>query len=301
MTLLGGRLPQRLALRTGRGPFRPLWAAMHVGLIWAVARWVTASSKSSRIYLKGGFGFGEPRYGLSDVDMIVVTEEDPCSPGVNRKRVEERWRRLRLRLPPLGELFQLWVYEQSDVNALDRDSYLTFGCGEPAGHSGAQAGFLGGRRPHDPMALLDHPGLYGPQRDWRRVGSTGRPPEPISGRLARGVYAWLETHSSGGTRSSPAPTGRASAPPTPVRSSSRILSGSGCGCGSISRPLLVRRAWHRPCNACRTSTRRCTGRSNSAKRCPADPTLRLSRCSRSLYGLPRRSQCTCSRLPPRRV
>jgi hypothetical protein len=46
-------------------------------VIWSVALWVTAGLKRSRTYLKGGFGFGEPVYGLADVDMIVVIEEDP--------------------------------------------------------------------------------------------------------------------------------------------------------------------------------------------------------------------------------
>lgn len=176
-----GRVLQRLALRTGRGPLGPLWWLAHRAVIWAVARWVTAGSNGCEVYLKGGFGFGRPVYGLSDIDAIVVTE--------SRARVEARWRRLTLRFPTLAELFQLWVYERDHVSMLDRDSYLTFGLGERGtGHPA----FFGDRRPHDPMAVLHRPGLYGPRRDWSRLGSRKRPPPPVRDRCAREIFAWLE-------------------------------------------------------------------------------------------------------------
>jgi hypothetical protein len=186
---------QRLATRTGRGPLRPLWAAAHRVVIWSVAVWVTAGLKRYRTYLKGGFGFGEPVYGLSDVDMILVVEEDPTLPAARREQVQRRWQSLLRRLPTIGELFhdgELWVYEQNDLSKLRSEAYLTFGLRAAAGGDGYAPGFLGERAPHDPMALLDHPGLYGPQRDWRRLGSSRRPPAPIADPSARAIFAWLE-------------------------------------------------------------------------------------------------------------
>jgi hypothetical protein len=166
-----------------------VWWVAHRSIIHAVARSLTTGlSRPARVYLKGGFGFGQPVYGLSDVDMIVVTEEEPARPGVNRERVGRRWQRLIRQLPTLAELYggRLWTYDRAEARALARDTYLTFGL------SDSKSAFFGRESPQDPMGLLDHPGLYGPQRDWRRLGSSEQAPEPISDESARGVFAWLE-------------------------------------------------------------------------------------------------------------
>ena len=201
-----GRALQRHAVRTGAGPLRPAWAAAHRLLTWAVARWVSADLrrsriylkrsriylKRSRIYLKGGFGFGAPVYGLSDVDMIVVVDEHPASPGANRQRVLERWGKLAIRFPTLKDLFQLWVYDEADLRRLEGATYLSFKRPSADDQNASASAFLGRRAPVDPMWLLDHPGLYGPGRDWRRLGSPRRPPAPIHDFSAQAMLAWLE-------------------------------------------------------------------------------------------------------------
>jgi hypothetical protein len=187
-----GRALQRHAIRTGSGPLRPVWAATHRCVIWAVAKWVSADLRDSRTYLKGGFGFGEPVYGLSDVDMIIVIDGDPRSPGKTRGRLLERWRRLTVRFPTLTDLFQLWVYEEADLRRLDGATYLSFERSGLDDERPSAPAFLGRRAPSDPMALLDRPGLYGPRRDWRRLGSPRRPPAPISDLSAQTMFAWLE-------------------------------------------------------------------------------------------------------------
>ena len=176
------RALQRAAVRTGRGPFRPVWAVAHRAVIWTVARWVTTGSSGARAYLKGSFGLGRPVYGLSDIDLIVVVDQDPACPGLERERVEQRWRSLVRRVAALGELFQLWVYESADLNYPETATYLTIST--PA--------FVGREAPHDPLGLLERPGAFGQRRDWRELGSRRRAPAPIGDEATRAVFAWPE-------------------------------------------------------------------------------------------------------------
>src|SRR3712207_8979095 len=68
-------------------PSTTLFRSAHRVVIRAVAGWV-ARGTGATTYLKGGFGFGSPVYGLSDVDMIVVVPADPAIPGANRRSEE---------------------------------------------------------------------------------------------------------------------------------------------------------------------------------------------------------------------
>ena len=84
----------------------------------------------------------------------------------------------------------MWIWRAADATALRHDSYLTFGL--RSGVEDEPAAFLGTAAPKDPMALLDHPGLFGPQRDWRALGARRRPPAPAGDPDERALYAWLE-------------------------------------------------------------------------------------------------------------
>ena len=100
---------QPLVVRTGTGPLRPLWALGHFVVIRAVARRLTAGVPRARVYLKGGFGFGRPFYGLSDVDMAIVFPDEDGT-GLSdasdaAARARERWTELKARYPPLARLF----------------------------------------------------------------------------------------------------------------------------------------------------------------------------------------------------
>ena len=191
---VAGRL-QSLAVRTEAGPLRPLWATGHAAVIRGVARRLTAGLPGTHVYLKGGFGFGRPVYGLSDVDMVVVTPDAASAAGSQDPAtvVRERWRALSERYPFLAELFndsEVFVYRAGDAALLRDDSYLTFGRKDGPMRDD-RAAFLGRDAPEDPMALLDHPGLFGAQRDWRAVGAPRRPPAP-AGPEQRAIDAWLE-------------------------------------------------------------------------------------------------------------
>jgi hypothetical protein len=193
MTIDGlARVLQRAAVRTGRGPLRPVWAAVHRAVIWAVAWWVTLGARGSRTYLKGSFGLGRPVFGLSDVDMIVVVDDDPGRPGIERERVERRWQALARRWEAVSDLFQLWVYEGADLPSPETATYLDFGLSRPGVENVGRPAFLGPGAPHDPLGLLERPGPFGSRGDWRRLGARRRAPLPIGDGGARAIFAWLE-------------------------------------------------------------------------------------------------------------
>ena len=185
-------LLQPLVLRTGRGRLRPIWAAAHSIAILVVHAWVGRTIAGREVYLKGGFGFGEPIYGVSDVDMIIVLAIDPAHPGANRETARRRWKRLCRLLPPLGKLFQVFFYEDAELHELEAHTYLTYGLGDARDDHNTRPAFLGTRPPQDDVRLLDRPGLYGPRRDWRSLRSARRAPKPVADTVRDTILAWLE-------------------------------------------------------------------------------------------------------------
>ena len=164
----------RLMLRTERGPLRPLWAAIHASAIRIVAAYLRRGLAAD-VYLKGGFGFAERIYGVSDVDMFVVVKGDPAHLDSLRVRLE----RLRRALPLFAKVFQVWIYTDARLEALRARSFLT-------------QSWAGDLTP-DELALAERPGLYGATRDWRRLGaSRSHRPEPVRDPAERRIYAWQE-------------------------------------------------------------------------------------------------------------
>ena len=163
----------RLLRRTGRGPLRPLWAGAHVLGIRTLA-WYLRRGLGATVYLKGGFGFGEPVYGLSDVDMFVVTAD-----AEQREALRRRFERLQRAVPPLAQVVQLWVYDREGLARVSSRSFLRQGVGRPL--------------TPDELAVAEHPGLYGPTRDWRRLGAPADEwPDALTDPDERRLSAWLE-------------------------------------------------------------------------------------------------------------
>jgi hypothetical protein len=172
-----GLLIRRALLRTDRTPLRPLWRALHELLIRAVATYVRRVVPGATVYAAGGFGPGEPVFGVSDIDLAVVVRNG------ERSRLQERWRRVSERFPRLGRLLFLAPYEEAELAAAAAGSCVT--------HAGAVV--LGKQPVFDLLELLVRPGLAGPTRTWRRVAGPERRPRP--GRWTRAderIAAWLE-------------------------------------------------------------------------------------------------------------
>lgn len=184
-------LLRRLALRTQRGPMRRVWGVLHRGVLSFVTRAIRWREPGTAVYVKGSFAFDDPVYGVSDIDMVVITPDHPVRPGENRVRVQRRWKRLGRLAPPLRQLVQhSSVYEESELREVTDATCFTYGTG-PGGKT--RASDLGARPLPDEMGLLSHPPLSSPHREWRLVaGPERRNGIPISDAQRRRIAGWLE-------------------------------------------------------------------------------------------------------------
>lgn len=163
-------------LRTGRGPLRPLWAAVHAVLLRAASLYLRARTGGAA-YVRGGFAAGEPVHGLSDIDLVVVL---PPRGGALRESVELRWERALRAFPPLGDMVSVKLYEQDELADACRATVLTH----------ERAIFTDGHPHNRHYSIRTRPGLAGPGADWRRVAGRDRRPRPV--QLEPLVAAWLE-------------------------------------------------------------------------------------------------------------
>lgn len=180
-----------LALRTARGPLRAAWRILFEALIRGLAAALRRGLAGSA-YVRGSFGFGEPVYGLSDIDLILVVPDSSGAPGHARERVRERWQRIARALPTLGRLVVVNVYEQADLADAARSTVLTYGLDRGDGDP-RYALFFGERPPDVHYSVRVRPGLYGPTSDWRLVAGRDRRPGIVApAGLDRWPPAWLD-------------------------------------------------------------------------------------------------------------
>ena len=181
---------QRFMLRTGQTRLRGLWARAHELAIRLIAAAFARTSRAS-VYVKGSFGFGDPVYGVSDIDLVIVVpsafDRDADAHAV--AEVRRRWSRLVRLFPPLHELFHVFVYDSRSLRDAVSAPAFTFGLDRRP----PRAGFLGSRPLIDEMGLQERPELYGAPREWRLVGgrSADVAPPPDDADYRR-LASWLE-------------------------------------------------------------------------------------------------------------
>ena len=109
---------QEVILRTSTGPLRPLWKVGYAVLRRVIAACLRRASPQTTVYVGGSFGFGEPVYGLSDLDVIAVSPDDPSA-------IRLRWRRLVDRLPVLAHVARdVFVYGEDELRRADCGAVL---------------------------------------------------------------------------------------------------------------------------------------------------------------------------------
>ena len=177
---------QRVMLRTGRGPLRPLWWLAHEVLARAAGLYVRGADRRAAVYARASLGAGDPVYGLSDIDLAVAL---PGGAASDYDRVKERWQRLRHALPVVSRLMlEVEIFDDVDHRTLSA-APLTHGVGGRAPGPVFRAGAAAADRPR----WQERPGLYGPLNDWRLLAGPERRPRPRDWDPAeRWVTAWLE-------------------------------------------------------------------------------------------------------------
>jgi hypothetical protein len=177
---------QRLMIRTSEGPLRHAWRAAYGAAARAWAFWLRGASGAT-VYLRRSLGARSVRYGISDIDLVIVVADDPRGPGHARQRVVARQAVLERWLPVLaGRLLDRpMVLEEGDLvrvaqassGSMRREVSIFFG---PGAHQ-------------DRIALWDQPGLRGPTGDWRRISGPARTlAQPVLDRSRLRVAAWRE-------------------------------------------------------------------------------------------------------------
>lgn len=183
------RLLQRLILRTSRGPLTPVWSLVHKVVAHSVASLVCWRERETAVYLGGSLGRGEPVYGLSDIDLIIVAPSFQ-SPGNARARIRRRWKKLIDLAPVLaGLVADFFVYEEHELREVVEAPVLSYGLERTRPPST----FFGSGHDLDEAELRVRPGPFGPTVEWRLIAGrdrrpVARPRDPQYHRL----IAWLE-------------------------------------------------------------------------------------------------------------
>ena len=181
---------QRVMLRTGRGPLRPLWWLAHEGLARIAGLYLRGSDRRAAVYARTSLGVGDPVYGLSDIDLALALPTGVGSTPADREGVSRRWRRMCRALPVLSRLMlEIRTEEDSDLHTVSAATLLTHGL------DGRAAGPVYRAEPRAEMRprLPERPGLYGPLYDWRLLVGPERRPQLRDWQPAeRSIAAWLD-------------------------------------------------------------------------------------------------------------
>ena len=144
-------------------------------------------------YVRGGTALGEPVYGISDIDLIIVVR-GASDIGRVRERVRARWRRVARLLPSLELVLCPAVYEDEDLADAAGSTFLSHGLDRGLGSNRDAVALYHLQRPYaDDAALRVRPGIAGPMADWCLVRGRDRRPRPSPpDAQERCVAAWLD-------------------------------------------------------------------------------------------------------------
>jgi hypothetical protein len=170
------RALRRFVIATSGGPLRPIWAAVYGAAALAAAAWLRRGLPVG-VYLRGGLARGEAEYGLSDIDLSVITPD-------SRHTQEMRRRALRLReiLTPLGQPVECHHVEARDA--------VELACLAPV--------FTHGLHGHDgkteSIRMQERPVREGQLSNWRLLSGPDLRPLARSGwpQRDRPAVAWLD-------------------------------------------------------------------------------------------------------------
>ncbi len=114
---LGGsaELLRRLQLRTGSGPLQVVWGLSYRLAARAATAFVRRGRPDCAVYSFGEADGPDVVYGVSDIDLAVITPRREGRPGELRGEILARWERLCRALPVAGRLIVMAVYEAPEL------------------------------------------------------------------------------------------------------------------------------------------------------------------------------------------
>jgi hypothetical protein len=190
---------RRFALRTARGPLRLPWSILYRLALRGYVLFLTRGQEDVSVYAAGSLGWGEPAYGLSDIDVAVVLGGDAHRQRIVRGRVRRRWAWLERTAPIVAGavLDRPLVVAEDDLKRAVGTSVLTYGLDEDPGPSGTNGAlYLDPAADGDRVGVHLRPGLYGPGMNWRLItGIDRRAAQPAFDPQASRIAAWLELQS----------------------------------------------------------------------------------------------------------
>jgi predicted nucleotidyltransferase len=150
------------------------------------AAYIRLGNRRLSVYVRGSFANADTVPGLTDLDLVVVTPDDPT--GATRRRTQERIAALSRSLPIVGKLIDRWprVLDEPWLLATAYQSTLTYGI------ESRSAAYSGPDRDDDRIRVLERPELYGPRRGWKLLAGCDRRPDECADRDRRRVACWLE-------------------------------------------------------------------------------------------------------------
>ena len=174
---------QRLIIRTAGGPLRIVWRGIYELVVRMVAWSYQLIDREATVYVAGSLGRGEPVYGLSDFDMVVVT------PGRRRRRLARHQARLDRFVPGQPrEVLEIAVCKEDDLRRTTAETVLTQGLDD-----GSPSGLLADVGWQIVAELQERPGVGQPVHAWRHVAGPERRPGPQrADRDRRRLAGWLE-------------------------------------------------------------------------------------------------------------
>jgi predicted nucleotidyltransferase len=168
-----------------------LWRTVYAAIVWTLTTWMRwRADDDVSVYLVGSLGRGEPIYGLSDLDFVVVAAGDPTLPGRRRQLLARRLARIRKALPFFETMApDVTVCEEPELHRAAAQSYLTHGLEDPS----SPATMLGDSEWSGVALLQERPGVGRPLDTWRLVaGPDRRPASADVDDAERRIAAWLE-------------------------------------------------------------------------------------------------------------
>ncbi len=169
-------LPMRfLMVATQRSFLRGLWKFLYNLVLSGTCFFIRLSSPHPSIFLRGSFASGEPYYGLSDIDLVVVVDKD-----FHRAKLQKRVDRVCKAFPVAQDIVELSLLTRKQAK---------MAVSAPLQSWPPEIAYW---RHHDAIRPDGGIRYYGPFREWKRISGPDLDVQDEDGRAIWWIWAWQE-------------------------------------------------------------------------------------------------------------